>query len=278
MTNGIHPGFSVRYFQQKEDFDNDGRPVVAVVVALWSPELSYVTAQFIHDLTMQAVNTIREQGGRPLVIDSSAPTLQERGTSWQDNVDAFVFLGGADVHPGFYSDVDLAQEIPWIDAKADKFCLDSINRAVEEDRPLLGICRGSQLLNVSQGGTLVEHIDGHRVDLGDGNMGFMDEKVELVPESKIAKILGDAGTIGVRSSHHQTVDTPGDSMTVTAYAHDNSIEAIEHTGKQWVIGLQWHPEEASANEEHRRKIFGSLITQAKQQAVKRAFQEPALQQ
>lgn len=278
MTNVIHPGFSVRYFQQKQDFENDGRPVIAVVVALWSPELSYITAQYIHDLTMQTVNTIREQGGRPLLIDSSAPTLQERGTSWQDNADGFVFLGGADVHPGFYTDADITEDIPWVDAKADKFCLDSITRAVNEDRPLLGICRGSQLLNVSQGGTLVEHIDGHRVDLGDGNMGFMDEKVELVPDSQIAEILGGAGTIGVRSSHHQTVDIPGGTLTVTAYAHDNSIEAIEHTGKQWVIGLQWHPEEASANEEHRRKIFRSLIAQAKEQAAKQPAQEPALQQ
>lgn len=275
MTHDIHPGFSVRYFQQEQDFENDGRPVVGVVVALWAPELSYVSAQFIHDLTMQAVNTIRELGGRPLVIDSSAPTLQQRGTNWQDDVDAFVFLGGADVHPGFYSDVDLSEELPWIDAKADKFCLDSIGRAVDEDRPVLGICRGSQLLNVSQGGTLVDHIDGHRVDLGNGNMGFMDEKIELVPDSQIAEILGGAGIIGVRSAHHQTVETPGAGLTVSAYAHDNSIEAIEHADKRWVIGVQWHPEEASANVDHRREIFQSLIAQAKEQ--NRAAKQPALQ-
>lgn len=273
MTNGTHPGFAVRYFQQDEDFEQDGRPVVAVIVALWTPKLSNWTAQAIHDLTMQAVNTIRELGGRPLVIDSSAPTLQQRGTSWHDGVDAFVYLGGPDVHPGFYSDVDLSVEMPWIDPKADKFCLDSVARAVEEDHPVLGICRGSQLLNVALGGTLVEHIEGHRADLGDGDMGFMDEKIELVPESKIADLLG-GGTIGVRSAHHQTVDQPGEGLAITAYAHDNSIEAIEHVDKEWVIGLQWHPEEASANVEHRRRIFQSLITQAKEQLAK----QPALQQ
>jgi len=138
---------------------------------------------------------------------------------------------------------------------------------VAEDKPVLGICRGSQLLNVSQGGTLVEHIEGHRMDLGDGDMGFMDEKVALVPDSQIAQILGGAGTIGVRSAHHQTVDQPGAGLTVTAYAHDNSIEAIEHEEKTWVIGLQWHPEEASANEEHRRLIFQSFISHAEQAAL-----------
>ena len=265
-----HPGFSVRYFQQEQDFEKDGRPVIAVVVSLWTPKLSNWSAQAIHDLTMQAITTIRDQGGRPLVIDSSAPTLQERGTTWHDQVDAFVYMGGPDVHPGFYSDVDLATEMPWIDAKADKFCLDSVGRAVAEDKPVLGICRGSQLLNVSQGGTLVEHIEGHRQDLGDGDMGFMDEKVELVPDSQIAQILGGAGTIGVRSAHHQTVDQPGSGLTVTAYAHDNSIEAIEHEEKAWVIGLQWHPEEASANEEHRRLIFQSLISHAEQPALSKS--------
>ena len=267
MTNQHHPGFSVRYFQQDEDFQNDGRPVVALIVALWTPKLSNWSAQAIHDLTMQAVNTVREQGGRPLVIDSSAPTLQARGTAWHDGVDAFVYLGGPDIHPGFYSDIDLSVDMPWIDPSADKFCLDSVSRAVAEDMPVLGICRGSQLLNVSQGGTLIEHIEGHRQDLGEGDMGFMDEKIELVPDSQIAQILGGAGTIGVRSAHHQTVDQPGEGLTVTAYAHDNSIEAIEHFGKGWVIGVQWHPEEASANVEHRRRIFQSLVSHAKERAM-----------
>lgn len=274
MTQQPHPGFSVRYFQQQQDFDDtSGKPVIAVIVALWAPKLSNWSAQSIHDLTLQTVNTIRELGGRPLLIDSSAPTLQARGTSWHDGVDGFVYLGGADVHPGFYSDVDLTVEMPWIDARADKFCLDSVGRAVEEDRPVLGICRGSQLLNVSQGGTLVDHVEGHRQDLGQGDMGFLHEKIELVPGSQIAQILGDAGTIGVRSAHHQTVDEPGEGLTVTAYAHDNTIEAIEHVDKTWVIGVQWHPEEASANVEHRRRIFQSMITRAREQA----HAEPALQ-
>src|SRR5690625_5132873 len=114
LTNQTHPGFSVRYFQQAEDFENDGRPVVAVIVSLWTPKLSNWSAQSIHDLTMQAVNTIREQGGRPLVIDSSAPTLQARGTGWHDGVAAFVCIGGPDVHLGLYFVLDLYVEIQCI--------------------------------------------------------------------------------------------------------------------------------------------------------------------
>lgn len=266
----IHAGWNLNDFQQDQDFEEDGRPAIAVIVALWSPALSEWSAQFVYDLTTQAVNTIRELGGRPLVFDSAAPSQQEEGTAWHDGVDAFVYLGGADVHPGYYSAVDLTIELPGIDAKADKFCLDSLERALTEDRPVLGICRGSQLLNVSQGGTLIEHIDGHRVDMGNGNMGFMDEKIELVATSKIGELLGE-GTVNVRSAHHQTIDQPGDGLAVAAYAHDNSIEAVEHLEKTWVMGLQWHPEEASANVEHRRRIFAAVIAQGKQQQVHKAF-------
>lgn len=264
----IHPGWSLSDFHQDQDFEEDGRPVIAIIVALWSPNLSNWSAQFVYDLTTQAANTVRELGGRPRVIDSSAASQQKDGTVWHDGVDAFVYLGGADVHPGFYSAVDPAQPLPGIDAQADKFCLDSIKRAVAEDQPVLGICRGSQLLNVSLGGTLIEHIDGHRVDMGHGNMGFVDEKIELVATSKIGELLGQ-GTVDVRSAHHQTIDQPGDGLTVTAYAHDNSIEAVEHLEKTWVLGLQWHPEEASANVEHRQLIFEAVIAQGKKQAQKK---------
>lgn len=259
-----HPGLSITDFQLPQDFAQDQRPVIAVVFALWSPNLSNWAGQSNHDLAQQALNTIRELGGRPMVVDSSSTAQQATGTSWQDEVDAFVFLGGADVHPGFYTAGDPSQSLPGLDANADKFCLDSIRRAVDEDRPVLGICRGSQLINVAQGGTLVQHIEGHRKDIGNGDMAFIDEKVELVASTKIAELL-ERDTMDVRSSHHQTIDRTGDGLIVAAYAHDNSIEAIEHRDKSWVVGLQWHPEEASANAEHRRLLFQAVLRYARQQ-------------
>src|SRR5699024_1019291 len=69
----------------------------------------------------------------------------------------------------------------------------------------------------------------------------------------------------VRSSHHQTIDRTGHGLMVAAYAHDNSIEAIEHRDKSWVVGLQWHPEEASANASHRRLLLQAVIRHAQQQ-------------
>ena len=215
---------------------------------------------------------IEEAGGIPVMLPLTDDP--EAIARLAETCDGVLFTGGHDVSPEVYGETP--REVcgaccPGRD-RMERLLLDE---ALRRDLPVLGICRGSQLLNVSQGGTLVNHIDGHRVDLGNGNMGFMDEKVELVPDAQIAEILGGAGTIGVRSAHHQTVETPGAGLTVAAYAHDNSIEAIEHAEKQWVIGLQWHPEEASANVDHRRHIFQSLITQAREQHQE--AKQPALQ-
>ena len=259
-----HAGLSLTDFQIPQDFEQDDRPVIAVIFALWAPNLSNWAGQSNHDLAQQALATIRQLGGRPVVVDSSSSVQQAAGTSWQQEVDAFVFLGGADVHPGFYTAGDPSQSLPGIDANADKFCLDSIRRAVDEDRPVLGICRGSQLINVAQGGTLVQHIEGHRKDIGNGDMDFIDEKVELVGSTKIAELL-KRDTMDVRSSHHQTIDQTGDGLMVAAYAHDNSIEAVEHRDKTWVVGLQWHPEEGSANADHRQLLFEAVIRHAQRQ-------------
>ena len=261
MTVQDHPGLTLMDYQVEDDFVQDARPAIGVVVALWSPNLSQHAAQTMHDLTMTTVQTVRDTGGRPVVIDSSDTATQARGTAWQDEVDAIVYLGGADVHPGFYSEVDLAEQQKGIDQNADQFCLHSLQRAITEDAPVLGICRGSQLLNVAMGGSIIQHIDGHRAELADGNTGFIDETVELGPNSKIADILGRTN-VEVRASHHQTIDDVGKGLEVTARAHDGTIEGVEHRDKTWVVGLQWHPEEANANAEDRARIFGAVVAQA----------------
>lgn len=261
MTVQDHPGLTLMDYQVEDDFVQDARPAIGVVVALWSPNLSQHAAQTMHDLTMTTVQTVRDTGGRPIVIDSSDTATQARGTAWQDEVDAIVYLGGADVHPGFYSEVDLAEQQKGIDQNADQFCLHSLQRAITEDAPVLGICRGSQLLNVAMGGSIIQHIDGHRAELASGDTGFIDETLELQADSKIATILGRT-TVGVRGSHHQTIDEVGSGLDVTAHAPDGTIEGVEHRDKTWVVGLQWHPEEANANAEDRRKIFAALVAQS----------------
>lgn len=257
-----HPGLTLQDYQIDDDFVADARPAIGVVVALWSPGLSDHAAQTMHGLTTITVQTLREVGARPMVIDASATAQQAEGAAWQDSVDAVIYLGGADVHPGFYSDVDLAKQLDGIDQNADQFCLHSIRRALDEDAPVLAICRGTQLLNVALGGSIIQHIDGHRAELADGNTGFVDETLELHPDAKITEILGRRN-IAVRGSHHQSIDEVAAGLRVTAWAPDGTIEGAEHTEASWVVGLQWHPEEANANAADRRKIFEALVAAVK---------------
>ncbi|WP_022870353.1 gamma-glutamyl-gamma-aminobutyrate hydrolase family protein [Yaniella halotolerans] len=258
MNVEVQSRYTLADYQIDEDYVLDERPAIAVVVALWSPDFGDAEVQTMHDLTLTSVQEVRDAGGRPVVIDSSDPAQQLSGTTGHDDIDAFIYLGGADVHPGFFSDADLNEKMVGVDANADQFCLQSLQHAIEGDAPVLGICRGSQLLNVALGGSIIQHIDGHRPDDGEG---FVDENLRLEPNSKISGILG-RHDISVRGSHHQSIDEIGAGLAVTAYAPDGTIEGTEHREKTWVVGLQWHPEEANANAEDRQKIFGALVAQA----------------
>lgn len=262
MNAQDHPGLNVADYQVDRDHVDDGSPAVGVIVALWSPNMSQADAQTMDALIHTAVQTIRDVGARPVVIDGSDTTQQNDGTTWHDEIDAFVYLGGADVHPGFFTDVDFSEQLRGIDAKADQFAVNSLRQAIDEDAPVLGICRGAQLLNVALGGSIIQHIDGHRSESENGETGFIDEDVDLFASSKVAEILGRT-TVRVRSSHHQTIDTVGQGLAVAAHARDGSIEAVEYPEKTWVVGLQWHPEEAHANEDDRRNIFAALVDEAR---------------
>lgn len=263
MTTQNHPGLKLADYQVEADFVRDERPTVGVIVSLWYPEMSVLGAQMLHELTSTGIQSVRDAGGRPVLIDSADEKMHAEGTDWHSELDAFVYLGGADIHPGFFSDFDISEPLHGVDAKADQFCLDSVQRAVSEDYPVLAICRGSQLLNVAMGGSIIQHIDDHRAVVDEaGNLAFIDEEITLEPGSKMAQILGRTAAT-VRGAHHQAVDQIGEGLQATAHAHDGIIEATEHTTKTWVVGVQWHPEEPYANEADRKNLFETLVEQAK---------------
>lgn len=263
-----HPGFTVSDFQIDSDLTKDERPTIGVVVSLWFPGMNDKNGKIQHDLTKEAVEALREAGARPVIIDSADTSVQNSGFDWHDEVDGFLYLGGADVHPGFFSDVPFSQSLPGVDVEADKFCVESVQRSVSDDETVLAICRGSQVLNVAMGGSILQHIDNHRAVVDENkNFAFIDESVHLEPGSKVASIFGSE-ELQVRSAHHQAVDQVGEKLKPVAFAHDGIIEATEHTEKNWVIGLQWHPEEEAGNREDRKKIFTAFVDTVKAKTTK----------
>ena len=163
--------------------------------------------------------------------------------------DGLVLQGGADVAPESYGEVALKPE--WAGDKIrDAYELELVHAFVAAGKPILGVCRGMQIINVAFGGTLyqdiptqVENAANHRCEVAYENKFH---GVEIVAGTKLAQLLGatqNAATGVINTIHHQAVKKLGNNLRVEAYAEDGKIiEAIRGTTESYVFGMQWHPE------------------------------------
>ena len=187
----------------------------------------------------------------PEAIDDPDPVL--------DLVDGLILAGGVDVDPSTYG-ADPHERTDPPNEMRDRFELALARRALERDLPLLGICRGMQVMNVAGGGTLVQHLpdvvghDAHRQTLG----VFGDHEVELDAGSLAERAAGEARH-ATKSHHHQGVDVVADGFVVTGRSLlDDLPEAIEAPDRRYALGVQWHPE---ADETSR--LIASLVSESR---------------
>jgi putative glutamine amidotransferase len=235
-------------------------PVIAVVVSLTFPQMGQESHELMTRFTRVAFDALRHAGARPVLVDSAATELTDPQSVIDDH-DGILFLGGGDVDAALYGVDHPVPNSYGTDRRADDYCLDVMRRAVEADVTVFAICRGSQLLNVMSGGTLIPDLqpfDLHRG--GPGRPTFLDEQVSLVPGSRISQILGRS-RITVRSGHHQAVNVLGEGLQATAIAEDGVIEGTERVDRRWVVGLQWHPEDSDGSAEDRAMIFDAFVSQ-----------------
>ncbi len=158
-----------------------------------------------------------------------------------DAVDGLILAGGRDMDPAMYG----AERVIGTDdphTHRDAFEIALARRALERDIPLLGICRGMQVMNVARGGTLVQDlpVHVHRRSIGtfDGN----DHSVRLDEESLAARAVGELSH-DTLSHHHQGIDRVGEGLRITGWADDDDLpEALEDPGLRFALGVQWHPE------------------------------------
>ncbi|GAB2947571.1 gamma-glutamyl-gamma-aminobutyrate hydrolase family protein [Streptomyces pseudoechinosporeus] len=175
---------------------------------------------------------VRDAGGLAAMLPPDDPAYAAAAVA---RLDGLVIAGGPDVDPARYGAVRGPRTGPEA-RERDSWELALIDAALASGTPLLGICRGMQLLNVALGGTLVQHIEGHAEVVG----VFGHHTVKPVPGTLYAGLVPEETS--VPTYHHQSVDHLGSGLTASAHAPDGTVEALELSGPGWVLGVQWHPE------------------------------------
>ncbi|HEX4168320.1 MAG TPA: gamma-glutamyl-gamma-aminobutyrate hydrolase family protein [Bryobacteraceae bacterium] len=171
-----------------------------------------------------------------------------------DGSGGLLLTGGTDVNPKLYGAVP-QPETDEPDDERDQAEVELLAKALERDLPILAICRGMQLLNVFDGGDLVQHLGSARHDVESEDKGQAAHPVAIERESLLSSIAG-TGEWQVNSRHHQAIHNQGSHLKVTARdPADGTIEALERPDRGFVLGVQWHPEDQLVHAPEQLKLF-----------------------
>jgi putative glutamine amidotransferase len=212
---------------------------------------------FAAALPMAYVHAVHASGGRALLV-----TPDEPGTDVLDGLDGIVFTGGADVDPAHYGEP--SHPATYLRTDRDAAEMPLLAAALETDLPVLGICRGAQLMAVAAGGRLHQHLPdvlghhNHRPAADPrqaGRPALGEHPMTLAPGSLAHKILG--ASLTVNSFHHQGIADPG-RLTPTGWCpEDELVEVVEDPARKFALGVQWHPEDSAD-----LRLFAALVEAA----------------
>lgn len=208
---------------------------------------------------------VQRAGAEAEEISLSQPS--EKLAAQIERLDGFVLPGSpADVEPGRYG-AARHEKTKTLDPARDRTDSAILDHAIADRKPVLAICYGCQILNVHQGGTLVQDIPAERpgkevhgnTDLAAGvKKGDAEHDAKLAAGSRLAKLAGMEHA-HINSSHHQSIDRPGEKLRVTARSAEGIVEGVElDVAGQWVVGVQWHPERMP-EDAFAQKIFGDFV-------------------
>jgi len=179
--------------------------------------------------------------------------------------DGILLTGGHDVSPMVYGEKPI-KECGLSCELRDKMEGFLLSKAIEADKPVLGICRGIQFMNAYLGGTLFQDLPTEYESKVEHHMEPPYDRaihnVEILEGTRLAKIIG-SGTKGVNSYHHQAVRDLSEKLVKMAVSEDGLVEAVEYPGKKFIIGVQWHPEFSYKNNEDSMKIVQAFVEECK---------------
>lgn len=184
-------------------------------------------------------------------------SAEDDNLSMMDDCDALVLSGGVDIHPSFYGGQPdyVSKPVGWREDR-DNFEIGALRRAWEKGMPVLGVCRGLQLINVACGGTLVQDLGLQGDETHQNNPADKQHGVEVVRGSLLHGITRGGGL--VNSAHHQAIDQLGEGLRVNCRAEDGTIEGVEWADpgdKPFMLAVQWHPERMFTNGFRDRELY-----------------------
>ena len=209
-----------------------------------------VTARALSESVLRA-------GGEPVTVHPWAPDGDPDPSAVGRRLgfaDAVLLPGGGDLSPQRYGDDSRHEDVYDVDDEQDSFDLAVASWALAEGVPLLAVCRGAQVVNITRGGTLSQHMPApHR---------HVVQPVTVAEPSLLASIVGS--TLVASCYHHQSLDRLGGGILATAHTQDGTVEAIElPESRGWFLGLQWHPEDTAADDPVQHAILAAFVAAAR---------------
>lgn len=215
-------------------------------------------------------NAVEEYGGKPILFASLDRTIPEHLASvpeYVEEIDGLLLPGGGDIDPCHFFQ-ERHPSIKYVSRSRDALEIRLCQKTLKADKPVFGICRGIQVMNVAMNGSLYQDIKSvysqdaltHPKTNGEDSR----HEIEIKDGSLLSKIVGKSRD-EVNSAHHQALDEIADEFVVTARSDDGIVEAVEDPSKQFVVGVQYHPERMLATaefREHRQKLFEAFINAA----------------
>ena len=238
------------------------KPIIAigayprVIDTVFGPTLMQTATRFY-------VKAIRQAGGAVIILPVTEPEAVADVLALAHGV---LLTGGGDVQPSLYgaTPVDATRHV---DAERDDFEVALFQGALAADVPVLGICRGVQLMNVASGGTLCQDVYASGGLYHDDHTRWREpvHRLKIEPNSHLAEALGMV-ELEVNSVHHQGLDRLGDGVRAVAWAQDDTVEGVEMVGATFAVGVQWHPEVMEDEPEH-QGLFRAFVKHARERAA-----------
>lgn len=202
-------------------------------------------------------------GGAPVAVPPlfDPDDVDVAASDVMSRVDGLCLPGGPDVSPHRYGVEQLHPRLIKVRDEHDAIDLALARAAVAQDRPVLAICRGHQVLNVALGGTLHQHLPDIIGKRAASRHYHNHNGIDVVADSKLARAMGTTASRG-HCVHHQAIDRLGAGLVVTAWL-DGLIEAVELPDR-WVVGVQWHPEDTAASDSRQQGLFDAFVAAARQ--------------